>query len=300
MLLIFLKAARNSKGFSQTELASQLGVARLSIARLEAGTGSTELLVRVMNRLGLRLSGIGRGRDLPDQLRRARLRRGWSTEYASTRAGLSRKTIDAVEAGGGSVASLIRYLGAISPNAKPIEPTQPSWEYDASSTAEKDQRFTPEWFVDNLVTAFGPICLDPCGHELSPVRSTRRITLPDCGLAASWTGARLAYVNPPYSATVSWMDRAATAWESGEVETIAMLVPTRTDSDIFQTRISRHANVLLLAKRFRFQTPTGPAHPAPFSLMLIVWGGTDAAIEHFRKLVPAVRMPPWGPANVGS
>lgn len=294
MLLTFLKAARNGKGLSQAELAAQVGVARLAITRLEGGIGSTELLVKVMHRLGLRLSGIGRGSSLPDQLLRARLRLGWSTEYASTRAGLSRKTIEGVEAGAGSVASLIRYLGAISPKAKPTEPAQPSWEFDASATAKKDQRFTPKWFADHLVTAFGPICLDPCGHVLSAVESTRRITLPECGLAASWSGARLAYVNPPYSATVRWLDRAATAWESGEVETIVMLVPTRTDSDIFQTRISKHANVLFLAKRFRFDTPTGLAHPAPFSLMLIIWGGSDAAIEHFCRLVPAVRMRPWG------
>jgi transcriptional regulator with XRE-family HTH domain len=294
MLLDFLKTARTDKGLSQSKLAAELGVARLAITRLEAGTGSTDLLVRAMNKLGLRLSGIGRGDDLPDQLRRSRLRRGWTTEQASTRTGLAAKTIAVVEKGGGSVASLVQYLETIAPKAKVTEPARPSWEFDASATAEKDQRFTPKWFFEHIVAAFGPACLDPCAHPLSIVEATRRIMLPECGLAASWAGTRLAYVNPPYSATVQWLDRAATAWERGEAETIVMLIPVRTDSDMFQSRVSRDADVLFLAKRFRFDTPEGLAYPAPFSLMLIVWGGSDAAIQHFRKLAPAIQMRPWG------
>ena len=90
------------------------------------------------------------------------------------------------------------------------------------------------------------------------------------------------------------MDRAASAWEDGEVERVVMLVPVRTDSPTYQNRVSRDAHTLLLAGRLRFDGPGGPTWKAPFGLMLVVWGVDDASISHFVERVPAVRVKPWG------
>ena len=291
-LLHQIVAARTGKGLSQIELANRIGVARLAITRLEAGVGSTARLLAVMAELEVRLSGIARGSTLPDQLRTRRLRLGWSVADVAERAGLTSKTVEAVEVGRGSAASLLKLLAAVAPKAKRSKPARSSWGFDPTGLEERDKRFTPKWFLDKVTEAFGPIDLDPCGHELSAVEARRKIILPECGIASAWSG-RLAYVNPPFSAVVAWMDRAATAWEKGEVETIVMLVPARTDSETYQKRVSRDAETLFLGGRIRFESPAGLAWAAPFSLMLVVWGAQDSAIERFRALAPSVRMRPW-------
>jgi transcriptional regulator with XRE-family HTH domain len=288
-----IAAARTSGGLSQAELAASLGMPRLAVARLESGIGSTARLLMVMKRLEVRLSGIARGGSLPEQLRARRLRRGWTVDYAAARAGLTGKTVQAVEAGGGNAASLSALLSVIAPRAKRSAPPRSSWSFDSTGLDERDQRFTPGWFLEKITSAFGPIDIDPCGHELSAVKAGRRIVLPECGLSTPWSG-RLAYVNPPYSAVVTWMERAAAAWQRGETQTIVMLVPTRTDSETYQQRVSREADTLFLSGRIRFESPQGLAWAAPFSLMLLVWGAEEERIRRFMKLSPAARMRPWG------
>ena len=291
-LLNEIAEARLGKGFSQTELADRIGVTRLAIARLEAGVGSTARMLAVMNALEVRLSGIARGVTLPEQLRARRLRLGWSVAEVADRSGLTVKTVEVVEAGSGSAASLLKLLTAVAPRAHRSKPAKSSWSFDHTGYDERDKRFTPKWFLDKVVDAFGLIDLDPCGHEQSAVEAKRRIILPECGLAGAWSG-RLAWVNPPFSAVVKWMDRASAAWETGEVETIVMLVPARTDSETYQRRVSKNADTLFLGGRIRFESPQGLAWAAPFSLMIVIWGGDENAIERFRELAPSVRMRPW-------
>ena len=287
-----LSIARSGLGLSQSAVAERLSVPRLAITRLEQGRGSVSLLLRVMSLLEFRVSGVAKGASLPAQICARRSRLGISVENAARKAGVDPRTVEAVERGEGTVASLIKVLNFIAPNAKRSEPPRASWGFDDAGDGERDKRFTPGWFLDKVVDAFGSIDLDPCGHELSAVEAKRRIILPECGLASRWSG-RLAFVNPPYSSVVTWMDRAASAWEQGEVETIVMLVPARTDSEVFQKRVSRDADVLFLAGRIRFESTAGLAWPAPFSLMVIIWGGEALAIDRFRELVPSVRMRPW-------
>ncbi|MDH7975715.1 helix-turn-helix domain-containing protein [Sphingomonas sp. AR_OL41] len=104
-LLKELAEARATKGLSQSNLAARIGVTRLAIARLEVGIGSATRLVAVMNVLEVRLSGIARGPTLPDQLHARRKRLGWSVAEAADRAGLTQRTVEAVEAGGGTALS---------------------------------------------------------------------------------------------------------------------------------------------------------------------------------------------------
>ena len=106
-LLKEIAEARAGKGLSQSDLGARVDVARLAIARLEAGVGSTVRLLAVMAELEVRLSGIARGATLPDQLCARRLRLGWSIGDVADRAKLTSKTVEAVEAGQGSVSSLL-------------------------------------------------------------------------------------------------------------------------------------------------------------------------------------------------
>jgi len=287
-----LAESRKRGGFSQEQLAIRLGVPRLKITRLESGVGSVDILVRVMSTLDFRVAGVARGPDLPRQLRARRERLKWSIDKMAANTGLDRRTILGVERGEGTVASLLLMLNAIAPDAKRSQPPRASWAYDAGNM-ERDQRFTPQWFLSHIVESFGSIDLDPCAHELASVESRRKILLPECGLDASWQGAGLTFINPPYSAVTRWMSRAAEAWDRKEVSTIAMLVPARTDSEVYQRVVSRDADTLFLGGRMRFESANGLAWPAPFSLMLILWGMSEEQIACFIGRAPSVRMRPW-------
>jgi transcriptional regulator with XRE-family HTH domain len=71
-----IAAARRENGLSQQELASRLGITREKLARLELGSGKVELVLRVMNCIPVRLSGVARGDTLIEQLHNSRLRVG--------------------------------------------------------------------------------------------------------------------------------------------------------------------------------------------------------------------------------
>ncbi|WP_184117154.1 DNA N-6-adenine-methyltransferase [Sphingomonas abaci] len=289
MLLAGLRSTRRSRGLSQTNLGNQLGVNRQVIARMERGVGSVENLISIMAALDFHLSGLARGARIDEQLRNRRAHLGLSQADVAEMAGISRKTVAALECGRGSVASLLAVLGTIGSKARKAEPVRPSWAFDRS--LERDKRFTPPWFLEHVETIFGPICLDPCGHELSPVVAKRRIILPEDGLVASWAGSKLVFVNPPFSALVKWLNRAIDAWESGEAETVFLLIPARTDSGTFQDRVASRADVGLIRGRMRFLSAEGVGHPAPFSMMSVIFGAESDRIKRFNELVPSAWLP---------
>jgi transcriptional regulator with XRE-family HTH domain len=284
-----LRSTRRARGLSQTDLGNQLGVDRQVIARLEQGVGSVETLIAVMAALEYHLSALARGARIDEQLRNRRARLNLSQADVAEMAGISRKTVAAVECGRGSVASLLAVLDAIGSKARKAEPVRPSWAFDRS--LERDKRFTPPWFLQHVETVFGPICLDPCGHELSPVVAKRRIILPEDGLAASWAGSKLIFVNPPFSSLVKWLNKAIDVWERGEAEKIFLLIPARTDSATFQDRVAGRADVGLMRGRMRFLTAEGMGHPAPFSMMSVIFGAEASEIRHFDELVPSTWLP---------
>lgn len=244
-----------------------------------------------MGELSVRVANVAQGRSLPEQLQNRRRKLLWSVKETAARAGIAPRTVTAVEHGDGSIASACKLISAIAPNARTEKPVRSSWSFDRSSLDERDARFTPKWFLNEVEAVFGKIDIDPCGHADAPILAARKIIPPQCGISSEWSG-KLAFVNPPFSSVVKWMNRAASAWENGEVERVIMLVPVRTDSPTYQNRVSHHAHTLLLAGRLRFDGPGGPAWKAPFGLMLIVWGADEASISDFVKRVPAVRIGP--------
>lgn len=99
----------------------------------------------------------------------------------------------------------------------------------------------------NIYKAFGPVGLDPCANERSPVIARRRFLLSegDDGLADPWSGG-LAFVNPPFSALLVWLRRAHEQWLAGRMETVVCLVPVRTGSAWFPEELSPVADIYLL------------------------------------------------------
>jgi transcriptional regulator with XRE-family HTH domain len=284
-----LRAARRDKGLTQKTLADRVGANAQVIMRLEQGIGSVNTLNAAMDALEFRLIGIGPGSTLSEQLRNRRMKRSLSLDRLSQRTGLSRPTLAGLERGGGSVASLMKVLKILAPNAKRRAPERAYW--GQGDKEDRDSRFTPADFMENIYQSFGAIDLDPCAHRLSPVIAGRRIILKEGGdgLVDEWSG-RTTFVNPPFSQLLQWLRRAHDQWRKGNVEAVVCLVPVRTDSAWFHETLSGDAEIYLLQGRVRFLNSSGKGQHTPFSLMLLTLGATDEQKEHYASLVPGFWM----------
>lgn len=270
---------------SQRALADRIAVGVQTIKRLEAGVGSVATLVAVMTALNFRLTGLGSGTSLPEQLRSRRRTRSLSLDQVAAKAGLSRTTVTSLERGGGSVASMVKVLAVLAPGARRRAPERSFW--GQGDKVDRDSRFTPTDFMDNIYAAFGPIDLDPCANLRSPVVARRRILLSEGGdgLVDEWSG-RLAYVNPPFSNMLAWLRRAHDQWRAGKIGTVICLVPVRTDSAFFHDTLSVAADIFLLQGRVKFLSTQGKPQHTPFSLMVVALGATSAQRQQLAELVP--------------
>jgi len=282
-----LRDARRQAGWSQRTLAGRIGVDSQTIKRLEQGIGSVTTMVAAMTALDFRLTGLTPGKTLAEQLGARRRQRSLSLAQLSARTGLSRTTIMSLERGGGSVASLLRLLAVLAPGVRRRARERVFW--GQGDKDDRDSRFTPSEFLAGIEAAFGAIDLDPCGHPLSPVVAKRRIMLGESGdgLVDDWSG-RLAFVNPPFSALLTWLRRAHEQWLAGNVETVVCLVPVRTDSALFHETLSADADIYLLRGRVRFLDSRGGSQHTPFSLMILVLGATAAEKARYAENVPGL------------
>lgn len=290
-LVMGLREARRSVGWSQRTLAVRVGLTPQTIKRLEQGIGSADTLRTVMEALAFRLSGVGPGANLAAQLRACRLRRSLTVADVARRAGLSRTTVNVLERGGGSVASLLSMLDTLAPRAHRRAAERSYW--GQGDKEDRDSRFTPPEFLEGVDAAFGEIHLDPCGHPFSPVVARRRILLSEGGdgLVDDWSGT-LAFVNPPFSQLLVWLRRAHDEWRAGRVETVVCLVPVRTDSRLFHETLSTAAHIFLLQGRVRFLDIRGRGQPTPFSLMLVALGSTAEQRRRYAEIVPGFWLSP--------
>lgn len=280
-----LRLARRSAGWSQRTLADRIGVDAQTIKRLEKGVGSVPTLIAAMKALDFRLTGLGPGAGLPEQLRVRRRKQSMSLDQIAARAQLSRTTVASLERGGGSVASLLRLLAVLVPKVRRRAPERSYW--GQGDKDDRDSRFTPPDFMAGIYTAFGEIDLDPCAHLLSPVIAHRRILASQGGdgLADEWPG-RLAFVKPPFSALLRWLRRAHDQWRAGKIETVVCLVPVRTCSAWFHDTLSADADIYLLKGRVRFLNSQGKGQHTPFSLMVLALGATAEQKARYAELMP--------------
>lgn len=284
ILIEELRDARRSAGWSQRTLAARIGVDAQTIKRLEQGIGSMPNLIATMAALDFRLTGLGPGKTLPEQLCARRRLTSLSLDEMAVKAQLSRATIASLERGGGSVGSFLRLLAVLAPRARRRAPERSYW--GQSDKEDRDSRFTPPEFLTDIYAAFGGIDLDPCANELSPVVARRRILLSEGGdgLSDTWSG-RTAFVNPPYSQLLLWLRRAHDQWRRGNIQTVVCLVPVRTDSAWFHDTLSPNADIYLLKGRIRFLTPLGKGHHTPFSLMIVALGASAEQKGRYAVLV---------------
>ncbi|WP_162244335.1 DNA N-6-adenine-methyltransferase [Sphingomonas sp. Leaf339] len=232
-------------------------------------------LAKVGPQIGFRIIGLANGDNPAAQVQAARRRRKMTQQDAAFRAGVSVPTMRAVERGTASMAALTSVLTVLSPKAREAIPAQAHWQ------VKRDVRFTPPEVVEWVLASFGPIALDPAGDPRCFVPAERVLTQADDGLATLWSG-RMAFVNPPFSDLTRWIGRCCDAWDRQEVEMIVGLFPARTETTTFRERVFGIADVLLMPRRLSFydEHRTKMA-PAPFALMVCVWGAERDRVLDF-------------------
>lgn len=272
-----VRRTRKSIGLTQADVAAKSGVSRQAVVLLEQGGGTMSSLAKITPHIGFRIIGIARGDVLHEQVRRARFNRKLTQADVAKRAGISLPTIRAVEAGNASLTSLTRMLRVIAPNAREAQLVRAHWQ------ERRDVRLTPPHIIDWIVEAFGAISIDPCSAENSFVQAERVLTEEEDGLTTRWSG-RLAYVNPPFSDLARWVGRCCDAWDRDEVQTIVGLFPARTETEVFRNRVFGTADVLLMPRRLAFHDENGVKMlPAPFALMMCIWGANRDQITDFAQ-----------------
>ncbi len=93
-------------------------------------------------------------------------------------------------------------------------------------------------------------------------------TAEDDGLSLPWKGK--VFLNPPYGRILNrWVKKSRLEAEQGNCETIAALIPARTDTAWWHDHVAGKAYAFLLRGRLRFGDGK---QSAPFPSALVVWG----------------------------
>lgn len=131
----------------------------------------------------------------------------------------------------------------------------------------KDNWRSPKAVIDPVrFFGDGVIGLDPCTDETNPVGAVKYFDVNSDGLAQSWNGYGLVYVNKPYSQLRAWLAKCDRESQCG-AEIIA-LVPSRTDTRAFH-QLKHPSRAAFWRGRLTFG---GAPNCAPFASTLFYWG----------------------------
>ena len=108
---------------------------------------------------------------------------------------------------------------------------------------------TPEYVLEPLRALLGGIGLDPCTEPDNPTGAFRFYSLPADGCAADWPGHSV-FCNPPYGeARNRWVEKCI---EVGKSKPVVLLIPSHTETRIFQRALTACHTVLFCQSRLRF------------------------------------------------
>lgn len=145
----------------------------------------------------------------------------------------------------------------------------------------KDDWETPQDLFDALNKEFG-FTLDPCADD-SNHKCAKYYTKEQDGLARSWAGETV-FCNPPYSrktksnaGQAAWVEKCYKEAQGGE--TVVMLLPARTDTQMFHDYILGKAEIRFIRGRVRFEIGGQSRDAAPFPSMVVVFRGGQGANE---------------------
>lgn len=108
---------------------------------------------------------------------------------------------------------------------------------------------TPNYVLEPIRDLLGGIGLDPCTEPDNPTRAEQFYCLPQDGCALPWDAASV-FCNPPYGeARNRWVEKCI---KVGMHTPVVLLIPSHTETRIFQAAIRHAQTVLLCQARLRF------------------------------------------------
>ena len=114
---------------------------------------------------------------------------------------------------------------------------------------ERQAMLTPSYVLEPIREVLGGIGLDPCTEPDNPTGAKTFYHLPMDGCALPWDEPTV-FCNPPYGeARNRWVEKCIS--ESPHRK-IVLLIPSHTETRVFQRAIAHCSSVLLVQARLRF------------------------------------------------
>lgn len=114
---------------------------------------------------------------------------------------------------------------------------------------ERQRFLTPPYVLEPIRSLLGGIDLDPCTEPDNPTGARYFYTPPQDGCILPWDAFSV-FCNPPYGeARGRWVKRCI---EEGRVRKVALLIPSHTDTRIFQIAMEASTSVLFVRSRLKF------------------------------------------------
>lgn len=111
------------------------------------------------------------------------------------------------------------------------------------------RQLTPEYILEPIRELLQGIALDPCTEADNPTGAENFYTPPLDGASESW-GFRNVFCNPPYGeAKDRWIKRCI---NEGASRPVILLIPSHTETAIFQKALSACDTILFIKARIRF------------------------------------------------
>lgn len=108
---------------------------------------------------------------------------------------------------------------------------------------------TPSYVLEPIRALLGGIGLDPCTEEDNPTGAKKFYHLPMDGCTLSWHAASV-FCNPPYGqAKDRWVSRCVI---EGMARPVVLLIPSHTETRVFQHALENCTSVLFVKARLRF------------------------------------------------
>jgi len=115
---------------------------------------------------------------------------------------------------------------------------------------DRQRMLTPSYVLEPIRELLSEIDLDPCTEPDNPTRANSFYCLPDDGCTSSWEEATTVFCNPPYGvAKDRWIRKCI---EEGKKRKVVLLIPSHTDTRIFQKALEECNSVLFVKSRLKF------------------------------------------------
>ncbi len=146
-----------------------------------------------------------------------------------------------------------------------------------TSNSGNNEWYTPPEYIEAARIAMQGIDLDPASSEIAnrTVKAAAFFSQADNGLEQPWRGR--VWMNPPYSSDLigKFCEKLLESYISGDVLQACVLVNNATETQWFQSLLSRAMAVCFPSGRIRYLSPDGEAGNSPLQGQSVLYLGGE-------------------------